>query len=284
MKITIVLEREIEAVSLRSAWLISRACRPGCDVAHLALDFGARRQRRDRIDDQHVDGARAHQRVGDLERLLAGVGLRNQEIVEIDAELAGIDRIERMFGVDEGADAALLLRLGDDMQRQRRLARGFRARRSRSPGRAAGRRRRARCRARASPSKSVSISTAFWFLPSRMIEPLPKARSICDRAASSALVLSTDVPSTRRRLAWLTAISFWHGLAGGRNADGRDIFEHRRAIIIVHGLFSQPSSFFCSCGGRVPRGKCAHKSPCHAAVKAVEISFSTSGVTTGVGV
>ena len=31
MKITIVLEREIEAVSLRRAWLISRACNPGCE-------------------------------------------------------------------------------------------------------------------------------------------------------------------------------------------------------------------------------------------------------------
>ncbi len=29
MKITIVRDLEIEAVSLRSAWLISRACRPG---------------------------------------------------------------------------------------------------------------------------------------------------------------------------------------------------------------------------------------------------------------
>ena len=29
MKITMVLDLEIEAVSLRSAWLISRACRPG---------------------------------------------------------------------------------------------------------------------------------------------------------------------------------------------------------------------------------------------------------------
>ena len=122
-----MLEREIEAVSLRSAWLIRRACRPGWHVAHLAFDFGARRQRRDRIDDQHVDGAGAHQRVGDLQRLLAGVGLGNQQVVEIDAELAGIDRVERVFGVDEGADAALLLRLGDDMQRQRGLAGGFRA-------------------------------------------------------------------------------------------------------------------------------------------------------------
>ena len=30
MKITMVRDLEIEAVSLRSAWLISRACEPGC--------------------------------------------------------------------------------------------------------------------------------------------------------------------------------------------------------------------------------------------------------------
>src|SRR5205823_7557663 len=62
----------------------------------------------------------------DFQRLLAGVGLRDQELVDIDAELARIDRIERVFGVDEGANAALLLALGDGMQRQRGLARGFR--------------------------------------------------------------------------------------------------------------------------------------------------------------
>src|SRR5271163_2214625 len=57
------------------------------------------------------------------------------------------------------------------------------------------------------PVGIVSISTAFWFLPRRMIEPLPKARSICESAASRALVLSTKVPSTTRRLAGLTALS-----------------------------------------------------------------------------
>ena len=91
-------------------------------VAHLAFELGARRQRRDGIDDQHVDRAGAHQRVGDLQRLLAGIGLRDQQVVDIDAELAGIDRIERMLRVDEGADAAALLRLGDGVQRERRLA------------------------------------------------------------------------------------------------------------------------------------------------------------------
>jgi hypothetical protein len=40
MKITMVLDLLIEAVSLRSAWLISRACRPGCAVAHLAFELG----------------------------------------------------------------------------------------------------------------------------------------------------------------------------------------------------------------------------------------------------
>src|SRR6202000_1800193 len=116
MKITMVLDLLIEAVSLRSAWLIRRGC------AHLPLELGLRHQRRHRVDHEHVDRAGTHQRVADFQRLLAGVGLRDQELIDIDAELAGIDRVERVFGVDEGADAALLLALGHRMQRQRGLA------------------------------------------------------------------------------------------------------------------------------------------------------------------
>src|SRR5437763_11054988 len=67
------------------------------------------------------------------------------------------------------------------------------------------------------PVGIVSISPAFCPL-SRVIEPLPKARSIWDRAASSALVLSTEVPSTTRRFGWLTGEeSFWHGRRNRRN-------------------------------------------------------------------
>ena len=78
-------------------------------IAHLAFDFGLRRQRRDRVDDDDVDRARAHQHVGDFERLLARVGLRDEQIVDIDAELLGIRRIERVLGVDERGRAAVLL-------------------------------------------------------------------------------------------------------------------------------------------------------------------------------
>ena len=95
-------------------------------IAHFTLEFGARHQGRHRIHYQHVDRAGAHQRVADFQRLFAGVGLRDQQFVDIDAEFSGIDRVERVFGVDEGADAALALAFRHRMQRQRGLARGFR--------------------------------------------------------------------------------------------------------------------------------------------------------------
>ncbi len=80
-------------------------------VAHFAFDFGARGQRRNRVDDENVDRAGTHQRVGDFKRLFAGIRLRDQEVLQVNAELAGIDRIKRVFSVDEGADATLLLGL-----------------------------------------------------------------------------------------------------------------------------------------------------------------------------
>ena len=126
MKMTMQLEREMEAVSLRSAWLIRRACRPGSDIAHLAFDFGTGRERGNRVDHQHIDGTGTHQRIGDLQRLLARIGLRDQEVFEINTKLAGINRIERMLSIDEGANAALLLRLGNGVQGKCRLARAFR--------------------------------------------------------------------------------------------------------------------------------------------------------------
>src|SRR5262245_15576919 len=53
------------------------------------------------------------------------------------------------------------------------------------------------------PVETVSTSIDFGFLPSRMIEPLPKLRSICESAASRAFDLSMEEPSTRRSAAAL---------------------------------------------------------------------------------
>jgi len=45
----------------------------------------------------HIDRSGADESLGDLERLLAVIGLRDQKFVGIDAELLGVDRIERVF-------------------------------------------------------------------------------------------------------------------------------------------------------------------------------------------
>ena len=69
---------------------------PGLDaderVAHLALDLGARHEGRDGVDDDDVDAAGADQRLGDLERLLAGVRLADEQLVDVDAARAGVAR------------------------------------------------------------------------------------------------------------------------------------------------------------------------------------------------
>jgi len=96
-------------------------------VAHLAVDLGARHEGGDGVDDDDVEGAGADQHVGDLEGLLTGVGLRHEQRVGVDAQLARVLGVERVLGVDEGGHAAGLLRVGDGVQGDGRLARGLRA-------------------------------------------------------------------------------------------------------------------------------------------------------------
>ena len=94
-------------------------------VAHLALDFGLGHQGRDRVDDHDVHRAGAHQDLDDLERLLAGVGLGDQQVLDVDAELLGVLDVERVLGVDVGGDAARLLHVGGEVEGERGLAGGL---------------------------------------------------------------------------------------------------------------------------------------------------------------
>jgi hypothetical protein len=95
-------------------------------IAHLPLELLARRQRRDRIDRDHIDGAGAHEHVGDLQRLLAVVGLGDEQLIDIDPDLAGIQRVHRVLGVDERAHATQRLSLCQHVIDERRLTRGLR--------------------------------------------------------------------------------------------------------------------------------------------------------------
>ena len=95
-------------------------------VAHFALKLSLRHQRRHRVDDQHVNRARTHQRIGNFQRLFTRIRLRYQKIIDIHADFFGIRRIQRMLRVDKRARTALFLRLRDNAQRQRRLTGAFR--------------------------------------------------------------------------------------------------------------------------------------------------------------
>ena len=95
-------------------------------VAHVALDLGLGNQRGHGVDDHHVDGAGAHQRLADVQRLLAVVRLGHVELVDVHAQLLGVHRIQRVLGVDERGGAAHLLGLRNAVQRHGGLTGGFR--------------------------------------------------------------------------------------------------------------------------------------------------------------
>ena len=96
-------------------------------VAHLALDLGLRRQRGDRVDRDDGERAGADEQLADLERLLARVGLGDEQLVDVDADPLGVRRVHRVLRVDERADAAAALRLGDHVVDERRLTGRLRA-------------------------------------------------------------------------------------------------------------------------------------------------------------
>ena len=119
------------------------------------------------------------QRRGDLQRLLAVVRLRDQQVVHVHAQLAGVDRIERVLHVDERRHAARLLGLGDHLQRDRGLAGRLRAedlvdaaaRKPPTPSAASS---------EIEPVEITATGTMASFDPSRRIEPLPNCFSICE--------------------------------------------------------------------------------------------------------
>ena len=154
-------------------------------VAHLALDLGPGHERGDRVDDDHVHAGGADQGLGDLQRLLAGVRLRDQQLVDVDAQVAGVAGVQRVLGVDEGGDAARLLGVGGDVVAEGRLAAGLGAEDLRDP--ATGHAAHAERQVKRDGTGGHDVHRQRCAVsPSRMIEPWPNCFSIWRMAASTA--------------------------------------------------------------------------------------------------
>ena len=95
-------------------------------IPHLSLDLGLRGQCGNRVHYDNIDPTGSHQHVGDFQSLLAGVGLRDEQFIQIDTDLLGITGIKRMLGIDKGGHATQLLSLRDHLKGQCRLAGRFR--------------------------------------------------------------------------------------------------------------------------------------------------------------
>ena len=108
MKIRQVFDFETTPVSLRSACDMRRACRPICasPISPSISARGTSAATESTTTTSTPSGADEH--LDDLERLLAVVGLRDEQVVEIDAELLRVLRVERVLGVDERRHAAEL--------------------------------------------------------------------------------------------------------------------------------------------------------------------------------
>ncbi len=90
-------------------------------ISHFAVNFLLRNKCRDRVDNDNVDRAGTHHCLCDLQSLFTGIRLGYIQIVNVDADIARIDRIQCMFCVNESRDAAAPLHFSDHMQGQCRL-------------------------------------------------------------------------------------------------------------------------------------------------------------------
>jgi len=113
-------------VSFLSAWLISRACRPICGspISPSISAFGVKRGT-ESIDD-HVDRTPSAPGMSAISNACSPVvGLGNQQFLDLDAQLRGVLRIERVSASMKAAVPPIFCAWADHREREGRLSRGL---------------------------------------------------------------------------------------------------------------------------------------------------------------
>ena len=87
----------------------------GQRVAHVAFEFGFGGECGHGVDNDQIDSAGAHQAIDNFKGLLAGVGLADEQVLQVDAQLLSVLNVQGVFGIDESALAADFLHFGNDL-------------------------------------------------------------------------------------------------------------------------------------------------------------------------
>ena len=159
-------------------------------IAHFAIELCLGHQGGDRVDYQHIDSARADQGFSDFERLLAEVGLRDEQVVGVHAEFLRVDGVEGCSASTKAARppafwaSAMIWRvmvvLPEDSGPKISMTR---PRGTPPTPRAASK--------LMEPVEITEMGTMASLAPRRMMEPLPNCFSIWLSALSTALARSS---------------------------------------------------------------------------------------------
>ena len=122
VKTSAVFDRLMAPVSLRSAWLIRRACRP-TKLSPISPSISARGTSAATESTITTSTPLERIRVSAISSACSPVsGWLTSSSSTLTPTLRGVGRVQRVLRVDEGRDAAVALRAGGDVVAERRLA------------------------------------------------------------------------------------------------------------------------------------------------------------------
>ncbi len=121
-KITIVFDLLMVRRQFSQGLRHQPGLKPHMGISHLTFDLRFGDQGRHRVDNDHIDSPAPDQNLCDLKSLFSGIGLGEEEIIDLDPQFLCIVDVQGMLGIDEGCNPALLLGLCNHMEGQRRLS------------------------------------------------------------------------------------------------------------------------------------------------------------------
>ena len=95
-------------------------------ISHIPIDFRLGHKSRHGVHDDDVNGTAPHQCLHDVQGLFPRVRLGDEQFIDVNAQLLGIDRVQSVLRINKRRNPPCLLRLRNHVQGDRGLARRLR--------------------------------------------------------------------------------------------------------------------------------------------------------------